>query len=181
LAISRELIEQMGGALDVRSAPEGGSVFSFILPFSAAAEESKEASAHREQTERAPGQSARILVVEDDPLVAQMLQMFLGRGGYQVAMAEHGRKALEVLEQEPVDLILMDLKMPVMDGYEATRSIRQREEWRKLPIIALTAHARPEDKAQCLAAGMNDFLSKPIDMQQLYSAIEAHLPSSSGN
>jgi PAS domain S-box-containing protein len=175
LAISRELIEQMGGELEVRSAPEGGSVFSFTLPFVAPAEESKEAPAHREKTERAPGQSARILVVEDDPQVAHMLQMFLEVGGYETRMAEHGRRALEILEKEPVDLILMDLKMPVMDGYEATRSIRQREEWRKIPIIALTAHARPEDKANCLAAGMNDFLSKPIEMQKLYRILEEHL------
>jgi signal transduction histidine kinase/CheY-like chemotaxis protein len=177
LAISRELIEQMGGKLEVQSRPEGGSVFSFTLPFAPVPRESAPALADDRQQERTPGENARILVVEDDAGVAHMLQMILAQGGYQVAMAEHGRKALEALEQKPIDLILMDLKMPVMDGYEATRLIRQRQEWRQIPIIALTAHARPEDKTQCLETGMNDFLSKPIQVQQLYRAIEAHLAS----
>ncbi len=172
LAISRALIEKMGGKLEVQSGLGQGSVFSFTLPFALADQEGAPAPTTHRTTE-----GARILVVEDEPAVAQMLQMILTQGGYQVAMAEHGRRALQVLEQQPVDLILMDLKMPVMDGYEATRLIRQREEWCQMPIIALTAHARPADKANCLAAGMNDFLSKPINVQRLYTAIEEHLSS----
>jgi PAS domain S-box-containing protein len=179
LAISRELIEHLGGKLEVLSGPEGGSVFSFMLSFATVEESTKPTVPQREPSGKTPvGRRGRILVVEDDPQVAMLLRMFLTRGGYDVEMAEHGRKALEVLEQEPVDLILMDLKMPVMDGYEATHLIRQREQWQAIPIIALTSHARPQDKIHCLSIGMNDFLTKPMDMQKLCTKIESHLSSS---
>jgi CheY-like chemotaxis protein len=74
----------------------------------------------------------------------------------------------------------MDLKMPLMDGYEATIAIRQREDWRQIPIIALTAHARSEDRTRCLAVGMNDFLAKPVKQEQLFTLIEKHLAAAAG-
>lgn len=177
LAISRELIGQLGGKLEVRSEPGTGSLFSFRLPFKTVEEETEKTSADGRQPmeSRPAGRSARILVVEDVLQVAKLIQRILTQVGYLVQLAEHGRQALEILEKEPIDLILMDLKMPVMDGYEATRSIRQREEWRQIPIVALTAHARSEDEAQCLAVGMNDFLTKPVDIDKLYATIETHL------
>lgn len=177
LAISKEVVQMLGGELEVQSASGEGSVFSFALPFEEAGRSKETAPiVNAEQTKKTrPGKSVRILVVEDDPMIAELLGMFLNRAGYEAQMAEHGRKALEILEQEAFDLILMDLKMPVMDGYEAASQIRRREEWRTIPIIALTAHARSEEKEKCLAIGMNDFLTKPVDSPQLYAAIEKHL------
>ena len=177
LAISKEVIEILGGKLEVQSTSGEGSVFSFALPFEEAGKSKETAPiVSIDRTENTPvGKSPRILVVEDDPMIAELLGMFLSRAGYEAQMAEHGRKALEILEQGPFDLILMDLKMPVMDGYEAASRIRRREEWRAIPIIALTAHARSEEKEKCLASGIDDFLIKPVDWPQLYATIEKHL------
>ncbi len=91
-------------------------------------------------------------------------------------MATNGRQALEALERQAFDLVLMDVEMPEMDGLSATRAIRQREEVSggHVPIIAMTAHAMTEHKANCLAAGMDDYLSKPLEPQRLFAAIESH-------
>ena len=92
-------------------------------------------------------------------------------------MAESGRQALDLLASEPFDLVLMDVQMPEMGGYEATRIIRRREESTggHIPIIAITAHAMPEDQADALEAGMDGYLSKPINIQELADLIEFHL------
>lgn len=120
---------------------------------------------------------AHILIVEDEPAVSNLLRPTLAKRGWHVMTAANGRESLEVLDREPVDVILMDLKMPVMDGFEATRRIRQREKGAEIPIIALTAHALPEVREECKQAGMDDFLTKPANMHQLYSTIERHLAS----
>lgn len=123
-----------------------------------------------------------ILVVEDDVRNIFAISSVLEPKGAKVRIARNGREALEVLErsaQEPdaaVDLVLMDIMMPEMDGLTATREIRKRPEWKNLPIIALTAKAMPDDRAICLQAGANDYIAKPIDIDKLISLIKVWIP-----
>ena len=121
--------------------------------------------------------SARVLLVEDNPVNQMVAKGMLGKLGYQVLVAGHGGEALEVLEQEPVDLILMDCNMPVMDGYEASRRIRSNGRWPKLPIVALTANALSDERERCRAAGMNDYLAKPFRREELAAILDTWLPA----
>jgi CheY-like chemotaxis protein len=111
-----------------------------------------------------------ILVVEDDVRNVFALSSLLEPKGAKVLIARNGRQALEMLEQNPrVDLVLMDIMMPEMDGIEATRQIRKRSAWRELPIIALTAKAMSNDRDDCLRAGANDYIAKPLHVDTLLS------------
>ena len=122
---------------------------------------------------------ARILVVEDNVINQKVAVKLLQRGGYRCEVACDGREALAALESRPFDLVLMDCQMPVMDGLEATRAIRERRLGPNghVPIVAMTANALKEDRQRCLAAGMDDYLSKPIDPKELLAVIERQLPS----
>jgi two-component system sensor histidine kinase/response regulator len=115
----------------------------------------------------------RILVVEDNPVNQRLASKQLQRLGFATAIAENGRVAVEMLRREPFDLVLMDLQMPEMDGFTATRQIRQDERLtgHHVPIIAVTADARPEDRVACLAAEMDDYLSKPVSLEELRNVI----------
>src|SRR5690606_10927702 len=96
--------------------------------------------------------------------------------GMEVVMADNGMMALDKLKsEEGIDLVLMDVMMPVMDGYEATRRIRKLDKHKNLPVIALTAKAMPEDKAKCLEAGANDYLTKPVDVEKLMNIMRVWL------
>lgn len=119
---------------------------------------------------------ARILLVEDNPVNQLVAKGMLAKLGCQVHLATQGAEALEMLEQEPFDLVLMDCNMPVMDGYEASRRIRQSGRWPDLPIVALTANAMPEERERCRAAGMNDYLAKPFRREELLALIEHWVP-----
>ena len=99
----------------------------------------------------------------------------LAKLGYQVLLATQGEEALASLARETVDLVLMDCNMPVMDGYEATRRIRQNAAWEHLPIIALTANAMADERERCRAAGMDDYLAKPFRMEQLAALLKQWL------
>ncbi|MCE1118287.1 MULTISPECIES: hybrid sensor histidine kinase/response regulator [Pseudomonas] len=121
---------------------------------------------------------ARILLVEDNPVNQLVAKGMLGKLGCQVQVAAQGAEALEFLEQEGFDLVLMDCNMPVMDGYEATRRIRQSGRWPELPIVALTANAMPEERERCRAAGMNDYLAKPFRREELLALIDHWVPLS---
>jgi CheY-like chemotaxis protein len=119
----------------------------------------------------------RLLVVEDDVRNVFALTSLLEGAGVNVEIARNGREALERLEREPpVDLVLMDIMMPEMDGIAATRAIRARPRTAKLPVIALTAKAMRDDQERCFAAGANDFVSKPIDAQKLMSIVRVWMP-----
>ena len=123
----------------------------------------------------------RILVVEDDVRNIFALSSVLEPKGAIVAIARNGREAIEALEKsggaEPaIDLVLMDIMMPEMDGYTAMREIRKRAEWKKLPIIALTAKAMKDDQEKCLAAGANDYIAKPLDVEKLLSLVRVWMP-----
>src|SRR6185312_8650850 len=116
----------------------------------------------------AEGHGARILVAEDNPINQKVMKHLLSRAGYLVEIAENGVEALEKAKQRPVyDMILMDCQMPVMDGFESTRMIRKTECAERVPIIAVTANASLEEREKCVAAGMDDYLSKPISRKAL--------------
>ncbi len=124
----------------------------------------------------------RVLVVEDDARNIFALSSVLEPKGARVEIARNGREALAVLARslapgaEPIDLVLMDIMMPEMDGFTAMREIRKRAEWRKLPIIALTAKAMKDDQEKCLAAGANDYIAKPLDVEKLLSLVRVWMP-----
>ncbi len=123
-----------------------------------------------------------ILVVEDDIRNIFALTSALEPHGVQIKIARNGKEALEMLEAsqaadcQEIDLVLMDLMMPEMDGLTATREIRKRDEWKKLPIIALTAKAMKNDQEQCLAVGANDYMAKPLDVERLLSLVRVWMP-----
>ncbi len=114
----------------------------------------------------------RILVVEDNPVNARVATAILGKAGYVVTTAANGRLGLDALQHAAFDLILMDLQMPEMDGFEATRHIRASGSWRQLPVVAMTAHAMKGDRELCLKAGMDDYLTKPINSEELLQMVE---------
>jgi PAS domain S-box-containing protein len=120
----------------------------------------------------------RILLVEDNEINQLIAQELLSQHGIETVIAENGARALETLAQAAFDLVFMDIQMPVMDGYEATRAIRREPRWHNLPVIAMTAHAMSGDREKCLDAGMNDHLSKPIDPAELKNMLMRWLASS---
>jgi PAS domain S-box-containing protein len=127
--------------------------------------------------ERAPVStraSLRILVAEDNEFNAQLLEQLLGRRGHRAQWASNGREALRLLEEAPFDLLLLDVHMPELDGFQVVRAVRERERATEghLPVVALTARSRKEDRERCLAAGMDDFLAKPIQAADLWAAID---------
>jgi CheY-like chemotaxis protein len=119
----------------------------------------------------------KVLLVDDDVRNIFALTSALEQKGAIVVIGRNGREAIEKLnEVEDIDLVLMDVMMPEMDGFEATTLIRQDPRWRKLPIIAVTAKAMKDDQERCLQAGANDYLAKPIDLDRLFSLIRVWLP-----
>ena len=124
----------------------------------------------------------RILVAEDNPVNQQLVVRLLEKRGHQVTLAGNGREALAVLERQAFDLVFMDIQMPGMDGIEATREIRAKEKLTRehLPIVAMTAHAMKGDRERCLAAGMDEYVTKPIKSSELFGAIEKLVPASPG-
>jgi CheY-like chemotaxis protein len=122
-----------------------------------------------------PGEAPlRILVAEDNDFNSQLLEQMLVRRGHTVRLANNGRAALSLLKVEAFDVLLLDVHMPELDGFQAVRAIREREssEGGRLPVIALTARSRTEDRERCLSAGMDDFLTKPVRLPELLSAME---------
>jgi PAS domain S-box-containing protein len=123
-----------------------------------------------------PVQGARILLVEDNDINQQVATELLGHAGFFVDVAGHGREALDKLETQTYDCVLMDVQMPVMDGLTATRKIREDERFENLPVLAMTANATVEDRAKSLAHGMNDHIAKPINPQTLFNTLLKWIP-----
>ncbi|HEX3997109.1 MAG TPA: response regulator [Pirellulales bacterium] len=121
-----------------------------------------------------PSGKLRVLLVEDLPANQMLVVHVLKRRGHEVEVAKNGIQAVELASQHPFDLVLMDLQMPDMDGFEATAAIRALPQGGQMPIVALTAHALPADRDRCLAAGMDDYLAKPLDIRQLVEVVEAN-------
>ncbi|MGA2118522.1 MAG: ATP-binding protein [Bryobacteraceae bacterium] len=174
LAISRSIVRQMGGAIKVESQVGHGATFRFSIPASAAAR-SEVATLRRPAIAgaRASGLPAlRLLVAEDNAVNRKLAQAVLRQLGYQPDFAVNGVEACDRVALHDYDLVLMDVQMPEMDGLEATRRIRRECPPARQPrIVAMTAAAFPEDRNRCLDAGMDDYVSKPIDMEELIAAL----------
>jgi CheY-like chemotaxis protein len=127
-------------------------------------------------------QSPRILLAEDDPVARTVLELLFKRTNYKLDFAEDGRKAVEMWEKGGYDLVLMDVQMPWLNGFEATRAIREKEQERggHTPIVAMTAHAGKEDEDSCLTAGMDAYISKPIDFNKCLQLIGQTIKQKSG-
>ncbi len=181
LAISKTLVELMGGSIWLESEEGIGSVFSFTLPTNPTTPAGGKFGAREKSTTSSPGvvHAGRLLLVEDDPRVRRVLRLMLSERGWEVAIAASGEEAVQQWLQGGIDLILMDLQMPDTNGLEVTRTIREQEAkiGGRIPIVALTAHVRPEDRESCRAAGMDDFLSKPVTRDHLFATIDIHLRS----
>ncbi|WP_338802609.1 response regulator [Pseudomonas sp. RSB 5.4] len=121
----------------------------------------------------------KVLLVEDNPVNQLVAKGMLGKLGCDVVVAAHGAEALDQLEHDEFDLVLMDCNMPVMDGYEASRQIRQSGRWPHLPIVALTANAMSEERERCRAAGMSDYLAKPFRREELAALLDQWIPTTS--
>jgi PAS domain S-box-containing protein len=173
LAICRELVGLMGGVIRAESEVGRGSVFSFTLPLRPAV--SAVTAVEPEKVMEETGRPGRILLAEDDPTIRDLVNLILRQLGWEVTVVENGRQAVARWQDGGIDLVLMDIQMPEMDGIEATRLIRQLEgeQGRRTCIFALTAHARPENRQECLAAGMDGVLTKPFRIEDLDSLIRS--------
>lgn len=194
LAISKEIVTMMGGELKVISELGLGSSFYFSIPLTVlensindkkvespqqnlvsfpASQDYKDAELlHAENPD-----GVSVLVVEDTRVNQQIIKVMLNMLGAKSIIVNHGKEALDICETQQFDAILMDCHMPVMDGYEATKALRQHSDWRKdVPIIAVTANVMKEHKQECYQAGMNDFLTKPVQPKLIREALEKHVP-----
>ncbi|OPX55557.1 Signal transduction histidine kinase [Oceanospirillum multiglobuliferum] len=201
LAICKQLVEMMGGHITVESIPEMGSSFIITLPLNmlentcdkckpVEPSQSQALVQHFPDSNAAPSfeqvnswQGRTVLIVEDNLTNQLVAQGVMNKYGFDVDIANNGEEAVEMITENHYDLVLMDCQMPVMDGYEATRRIRANEITRgvlpeqALLIIAMTAHALQGDREACLTAGMNDYISKPIERSILVQTLQKWLPA----
>ena len=178
LAISRHLAQAMGGQVGLSSQPGAGSRFwctvRLLAPAATADTGSDPAIEDEAPMSHLPG--TRLLLAEDNPINQEVALALLEEMGFAVDLAADGARALAMARERDYALILMDVQMPVMDGVEATRAIRQLPAHRTTPILAMTANAFEEDRRQCLEAGMDDHLGKPVQPESLYRALRRWLP-----
>jgi signal transduction histidine kinase/ActR/RegA family two-component response regulator len=179
LAISRRLARMMGGDIKVRSVPDEGSTFALLLPVIEAQQTIQSARpvpTTAPQSKTAGLAGLRILLTDDNALNRRVVSLFLIPHGCQIIEAANGQEALDTLATHEVDLVLLDVHMPVMDGVEAIQQIRASPHaWRTLPVIALTADAMAGDREKYLGLGMDEYVTKPVDRHRLVSTICAVL------
>lgn len=183
LSIVKYLIDLQDGVLQLKSQPGEGSEFSFRLRFHKPhAEKNLDRPVESEGDaiqESEVGKGIHVLIVEDNMMNRELVIKLLERKGYQTSIAENGEIALDIYEKEDFDIILMDLQMPEMDGYETTRQIRGMTSSKKdIPIVAMTAHAVKGEQEKCFSIGMNDFISKPFQAQELYNKVRTLVAAS---
>lgn len=171
LVISKQLVEKMGGTIDVKSKKGCGSSFQFNLDFKVDLEPIKQSPLSSNQTKTI--NPLKILIVEDDKVNLMVLSLMLKERGHIIQTAANGSEALLLFEENKFDVIFMDIQMPIMDGIEATVRIREKEgKSRHTPIIALTAYALQGDRERFLSYGMDEYIPKPIKMEELYLVLD---------
>ena len=172
LSIVKQLVKLQNGEIFVKSKPGFGSDVHFRLPFLKFKNNIDTLIAQKAETTSQNGNGIKVLVAEDN-LINQMLVLrVLTKQGFEADVAENGLVALKKIEDNNFDVILMDVQMPEMDGYEATQKIRALTTYKKdIPIIAMTAHTFKGEYERCIEMGMNDFISKPFDTKELYEKI----------
>ncbi|MBC3410876.1 response regulator [Pseudomonas sp. SWRI51] len=175
LSIARTLAERMGGQLKGTSRVGIGSTFTLEMPLALSSSPAPRLSGAASPM-TAGKHGGRILLVEDNLVNQSVMEAMLRSLGFDVGLATDGAEAVELISQQPFDAVLMDCRLPLVDGYEATRRIRQLPQGEGLPIIALTANVLEGDRERCLAAGMNDYLSKPFKRTDLQLTLRRWLP-----
>jgi TMAO reductase system sensor TorS len=171
LAISSQLVRTMGGDMTVESEPGKGSKFHFTVQFKQGESPGRQGLSTQQMKAMFDLTGMRILLVEDNAINRTVAIEILKKLGCEVTTASNGKEAVEAVDREQFDAILMDLQMPGMDGFEATGAIRAKETSRRIPIIAQTAHAFAEDRTKCLEAGMDEHISKPIKVSELLKVL----------
>ena len=178
LTIAKRLLEMMGGQIEVFSRENEGSSFVFRLPLRLGQPvQKKEVPEFKPILPKNKKSSLKILVAEDDMVAQKIIQRVLEKRGHTVFCVTDGNSAIEILHKARFDILLMDIEMPVLNGLETTKQIRYLQRSLKityLPIIAMTAHARPEDRERCLAFGMDHYLAKPLNLNELISVVESY-------
>lgn len=181
LVISRQMVELMQGRIWIESALGQGSTFHFTARFGRGKEVEANVMLQAVDLQAAKQRlkNARILIVEDNPFNQLVIRDLLGLVEAVSEVADNGKEALRLLENEKFDLVLMDTQLPIMDGYETTRHIREKAEFAAQHIVAMTGNVTAEDRKRCLAVGMNDFIPKPVNPDQMYLILAKWLPSPS--
>ena len=170
LSIARQLVELQGGILSVKSEVMVGSEFSFYIPYKKSGEVHVTAEIIEKKYNMEELSKLNILLVEDNPLNVKLILSLFSTYHLKIQVAENGSECIEKLKEDKFDIILMDMEMPVMNGYEAAVVI-QKELKNDIPIIAMTAHAMADEREKCLSLGMNDYISKPINVNLLFEKI----------
>lgn len=189
LSITKRLLDLMGGGICVYSEPDQGSTFYFVLPFTIEngaktiadrkkpiKKENKTDSlekniAKSHTSEQPEAKPYIILIAEDNPINQEIAGEILHQAGFRTIPANNGREALEIIEKEKVDVVLMDIQMPDMDGFAAVKKIRNNPKTASLPVIAMTAHAMAEDRQKSLQAGMDDYIAKPFEPDDFINTV----------
>jgi signal transduction histidine kinase/GAF domain-containing protein/ActR/RegA family two-component response regulator/HPt (histidine-containing phosphotransfer) domain-containing protein len=180
LTIAARLVALMGGAIAVASEPGRGSTFTFTARLPARIAGGAIATPYPVPPVAAWLRPLRVLVAEDDELNERLMRQLLGKRGHHVRVARTGRDALALVDAHDFDVLLLDVHLPELDGFEVITAIRHRErETRRLHVIATTARSRPEDRAACVAAGMDAFLPKPMSAAQLWAELDGVIPAAS--
>jgi PAS domain S-box-containing protein len=182
LVIVKNLVELMGGTISVNSEENKGSEFSFEIPLkiftpwemNGASNDTDHRTEIGDETDNIPKKILSVLLVEDKPMNQRMIELFLRREGHYVVSVVNGLEAMEAIEKEPFDVVLMDIQMPGMDGVETTRRIRALDDHdlRSIPIIAMTAHDQQVDQIRYQQAGMDYLIAKPVSIAELFKAID---------
>jgi CheY-like chemotaxis protein len=182
LTLCRQLVERMHGQILVDSEINQGTHFTVVLPLPVAEQTEEDvAQAQALSTDHSRTQNTqclRILLVEDNHVNQLVASSMLKKLGHEVVVADQGQQALDILAADDrFDIVLMDCQMPVLDGYETTQAIRQNPKWKSLPIVAVTANVMQGDRDDCLASGMDDYITKPYNRDDLTTIIERWGPA----